>query len=462
MNKKTYSQVFDAAAREHVPDHVDLTPHIMARIQKGKGLSMNPKLKILVTALAVLTIFAITLVNGPTVVHALQALFGYIPGVGTVDSNGLRVLAEPVSQTKDGVTVTIQQGMVDSSRTILTMTTLGLTSTEYNTDCLYDQSKDPQLHLPNGTAIPLTNLTGIGPTRYDLRYYFPALPADVNDVTLEIPCLLYSSSPSVAFEIPLRFDPATDLHPFPVIEVDPTNASAQTMPLSHYGIVMTLEQVVPLDDGYLFSGSLKWGDGEGPLNKILSISPDALHVVDAAGHEVMAEFVVPDHPDRDIQIHEKQAWSYKVSGKEHAWPLTLSIKDVYVIVLEPPYRTFQLDMGLNPQIGQTWALDEQLTDHSLAGMDNIQINSAALILDPASQKLGILFQLQTSADIVGLQLEDAQGNGMVIGLHGAETRPGFISNGFIFQNGIPSGTQTFMVGSIQYLVHDDWRVIWQP
>ena len=460
MNKKTHSQVFDVAAREHIPDHVDLTPQIMARIQKGKGLSMNPKLKILVTVLAVTAVFAITLVNAPTVVHALQALFGYIPGVGMVNDDGsLRVLTAPVSQTKDGVTVTIQQGTVDSSRTILTMTTSGLQSTEYNVDCVFDESKNPQLRLPDGTKISMTKWIGSGPTRYDLRYYFPSLPVDVNAVTLEIPCLIYGLSVD-AWEIPLQFGPATSLNPFSVLEVDPTNA--QTVPQSPLGIVMVLERVVPLEDSYLFTGSLKWGDGNGPLNNILSVTPDSVEAVDAAGHQATVEWVVPDNPDPEAQIHEQESWSYKVSGDDLVWPLTLHIAKVQVARTGDGYGTFELDLGQNPQMGQRWTLNEELDNHSSQSNYLIHINTATMISDPNSGKPGILFQVQTSPDVMGVQFEDAGSDGSFTALWGQDTQPGYFSTGLVLESGMSSGKRMFMVGSIAFIVQGDWQITWQP
>src|SRR5690349_8289977 len=131
MNQKSYRQFLDDALRKRVPDAIDLAPRIMTHIPKGKGAFMQPKLKLLMAALAVMTVFIVLLANGPAVVYALQNLFGYIPGLGTVASDGsLRMLAEPVSVTKDGVTVTIEKGSIDSENTILTMSITGLTSTQ--------------------------------------------------------------------------------------------------------------------------------------------------------------------------------------------------------------------------------------------------------------------------------------------------------------------------------------------
>ncbi len=59
-----------------------------------------------------------TLVIGPQRVYAaVLQLFGYIPGVGIVDQNSpIRLLAEPVSITRDGITVSVNQVVLTGNR----------------------------------------------------------------------------------------------------------------------------------------------------------------------------------------------------------------------------------------------------------------------------------------------------------------------------------------------------------
>jgi hypothetical protein len=62
--------------------------------------------------LVILVVLLITfLAVGPQrVVAAMQKLFGYIPGVGMVSQDApLRVLAEPVTVERDGITLTVSQ-----------------------------------------------------------------------------------------------------------------------------------------------------------------------------------------------------------------------------------------------------------------------------------------------------------------------------------------------------------------
>ncbi|RPJ22692.1 MAG: hypothetical protein EHM33_22875, partial [Chloroflexi bacterium] len=108
MNRKPYSQILDSIARDHVAEHTDLAAPILARIQKGKGATMQPRTKFFVTAILVLFVLMIVLANVPAVRAAIQRWFGYVPNVGLVGAGEMRVLAEPVSVTRDGITLTVE------------------------------------------------------------------------------------------------------------------------------------------------------------------------------------------------------------------------------------------------------------------------------------------------------------------------------------------------------------------
>ncbi|MCX6071669.1 MAG: hypothetical protein NTU91_12580, partial [Chloroflexi bacterium] len=79
------------------------------------------------------TLLAITLVIGPARVYAaVRQLFGYIPGVGIVDQSGpIRVLAEPVSQTREGITITVTSATLTSDRTHIEYRIFGVPRSAY-------------------------------------------------------------------------------------------------------------------------------------------------------------------------------------------------------------------------------------------------------------------------------------------------------------------------------------------
>jgi len=83
---------------------------------------------------AILTLMIIgTLVIGPQRVYAaVLQLFGYIPGAGIVDQNNpIRLLAEPVSITRDGVTVSVNQVVLTGTETRLDFGVSGVPLSAY-------------------------------------------------------------------------------------------------------------------------------------------------------------------------------------------------------------------------------------------------------------------------------------------------------------------------------------------
>jgi hypothetical protein len=101
------------AVPQALPEFVDqLNTDLMqqASLKKRKILRPFYLRPVWIVLFAVITLLVVTtLIIGPQRVYAaVRQLFGYIPGVGIVEqSNGIRVLAEPVSVEQDGITVTV-------------------------------------------------------------------------------------------------------------------------------------------------------------------------------------------------------------------------------------------------------------------------------------------------------------------------------------------------------------------
>ena len=119
MNRKTYSEILDSVARDHLPANPDLAPQIRSRIQKGKGFAMQPRMKIVATVILVLLILALVLVSAPAVAAAIQHWFGYVPGFGLVREGGIRQLAAPVAVEREGITITVERALLDSEKTMI-------------------------------------------------------------------------------------------------------------------------------------------------------------------------------------------------------------------------------------------------------------------------------------------------------------------------------------------------------
>ena len=87
----------------------DLWPEISTGLSERKSLVKTLRARPLLVILIVLLI--VLLFTGAA--YAIGLLTGYIPGIGFVQTNSLRVLVEPVSQTRQAVTVTIEQVVVE-------------------------------------------------------------------------------------------------------------------------------------------------------------------------------------------------------------------------------------------------------------------------------------------------------------------------------------------------------------
>src|SRR5574340_1016559 len=100
--------------RRRVPEDLDLWPRIAAGLNERKSLMQIIRTRPLLIVIA--AVIVLLLLTG--VAYAIGNVLGYIPGVGFVQPGSLRILAEPVTQARAGVTVTIEQVVADSERTV--------------------------------------------------------------------------------------------------------------------------------------------------------------------------------------------------------------------------------------------------------------------------------------------------------------------------------------------------------
>lgn len=121
MNRP-YRDVLDNAARPYVPDELDLFPRIAARLERKnliQTLRARPALAILIL------LVTLSLLTG--IAYAIGRSLGYIPGVGLVEQGAdIRVLSEPVSLTREGITLTVEQAYLTPERTVLSFSVDGI------------------------------------------------------------------------------------------------------------------------------------------------------------------------------------------------------------------------------------------------------------------------------------------------------------------------------------------------
>ena len=143
MNEWTSTPQFEEMVRQSfsVPE---IRPEFVGRLDKElrqcaaershktkRVLGLRPAWAITLVIL-ILLIFS-TLVIGPQNVYAtVLKLLGYIPGVGIVDqSSPIRVLAESVSITRDGITITVTSATLTADRTQIAYRIFGVPGSAY-------------------------------------------------------------------------------------------------------------------------------------------------------------------------------------------------------------------------------------------------------------------------------------------------------------------------------------------
>jgi len=404
---------------------------------------------------------AVLLIGPQRVLAAMSALLGYIPGVGYVQTDApLRVVEIPEPQQRDGFTVTINQGVADAQRTVLVFTVEGLEQRHRPTSedvigCIQNEF----LRLPNGSELHMTEGEGKGwGSGYQSRFEFEPVPADINDFSLVIPCI-QETLPGVAPEnwaIPLHLVPAPpELTVLPVMELSggtpapvetllPAVVTPGTNPL---GIALSVDSVVELDTGYVLQGSLTWQQ-EGTA--MIGFSPYFMELTDPSGVRLPLEMVTPDETG-DLYTQKKLTWAVQTGGKGSGRPLLLTLPSVNVD--KPVQMTFDLDLGDNPQSGQTWQLNRDLT---IEGRIVRLLDAVLTYRADNTYSLELHFEADPR-QMISLSVTDLDNHSARLGGGGGGDSQGKITSGIYFDYQ-PTGVRRISVQNISYLVEGPWQV----
>lgn len=455
---RTPRDLLDAAARAHVADDLDLFPRISARLERRtvvQTLRARPALA------ALAGVLAFVLLSGAA--YAVGRSLGYIPGVGLVEPGSeFRVLAAPVIVEREGITLTVTQGLASLDRTVLTYRVENIPESALARGWAEGETPPPscmsqdRLRLPDGTTLSLIGGQGSSwQLGFEVRDVFGPLPGDVSEATLLISCLL-DTAPGKApenWEAPLVFVPAPpDLTIVPVVEITPsavptaepggTAAAPAPSPIS-------IERTIALDDGTILIGSfhsITTPDG-------WTTSPYVwfVRITDADGNEVPYDHAFDiDLPAADLTT---APWAYKVLGKDHAWPLTITL-DSLNAVLSGPQAEFSFDAGVSPPPGKEWTIDQTLDirGHPLR------------VLSAVRTPTGYSFSFQGDGSITGVGI-DIQGSGPHVppaGGGGGGGGDGSLGAGVSYAGDVPDGPLTVVVLDVTIAVPGSWSIQWQP
>lgn len=405
-------------------------------------------------AIAALTLITLTiLIIGPQrVVAAFNSLFGYLPDAGFVEDGPTTLyLAEPVIVEQGGMKLTVQQVVADRNNVVVTY---ALTGKPEGSLCVFDSNR---LRLPDGTTkLPV----GGGISGPQAHIYYPPLPEGITTLTLLVS--QQSSDPACAMLPNWSIDLALGSQPagitlLPVTEGQDLQVSTRpAIPARAEesaevtDVHFSIDKIAELTDTYVVTGHVT---GSNPAWYELAVRLEYIRVKDANG-----KFIPIQQTDDDVAKSNDFAFRF-VKG-DYANPLTIEFQSVYISALFDEGNTFTFDAGAQPQVGQSWNVNQTL---NLLGRE-VTITTVSAVHDDTISKdpqfaTGYTIQTKADSNILGLGFLDVglpaerSTSGGTFGrtLKGTHTE-------LDYPAGLPSGLVTYQVRDLQYFLNGSWQL----
>jgi hypothetical protein len=460
-------------------------------------------------AIAFVFALAIGVVSMPGVAAALGRLFGYVPNVGLVENIGnLRMLAEPASLMREGVTLLIQNVIVYEDHVELSYEVEGIApfndgtraddvSTNPTAFCggmnigdAQNKDGDARLRLPDGTLLE-RDYTGKYPQNvFAMKpVYETKIPADVTELTLILKCIPDARRGAVPenWEVPFKLMtvPAGTVVGAPVIEVEqptaaPTLETFASTPTEEPAlpapqVTMTLEKIVPMESAAIFYFSM---DMENKDPSLISIMPVSAYVVDSQGQKIqlIGNFVLQPFEHRTGSLFQYTSQSKPANG-----PLTVVVENAVAyyapMYVEPRQATpeemsFMFDVGENPQYGQTWELNNEfviagypLKVTSARAVTFEEIRTPDFIDGSQGYHFGYEFALESDPTVKFNVWMDIMSESPSCWLsNGASWVPSDSTLLFtqLCREGYPNGVVKVTIGELSILLENTWQSTWTP
>ena len=452
MPFQTYEDKMQAMLRMPAPD-----PSFVAslRTQFGTQIPQSPsrfeRLRVNLrrpawaVAFVIFVFFlAVLLIIGPEkVIAAVERLFGYVPGVGFVENDTtLRVLPKPVSQTQDGVTLTIEQVVADPLRTVLIYRIDDLTSTAERSSKEFGNGVGwmmPVLRLSDGTEIQSAyGSLGYGQGKVE----YQPLPGNTYQITFEFqyfPTTRPGSSAEL-WKIPLVLAPA-DTNSIVQTANDPQLSSNEIE-----GVILRLDRVLYESDETILQIGLQW---KNPDQEVIQWG--TLKLTNGAG-QLLPLWVKNDFPMQDNQTHTSQIRVMATTRLDASQTYTLSMEGGTILL--PMNASFTFDPGQLPKSGQTLPFKAQINERGYS----LQILSARTIENRGNGQTGLQFDIQPPEGVIACYLDVDNPH-----LKAFEYRSGRqLLQPTLYFDQLP--TEPFSVKVQSLLIKPDgkWELKWQP
>lgn len=374
--KKNSRELLDTAARMRVPDTINLYPRLAAQFERKtfmQTLRTKPALLLLTVLLS------LAILTGAT--YAAGRILGYIPSLGIVEETAsLRTLARPVSATRDGITLTVIDAVATSSQTVVAFSLENAPEDVFLHESMTGCFNQAELRLPDGTVLP----SGEGEINSEndgqilrMRFVYPPIPVDINDVVFFLPCVLNSSSFQAPenWELSLQFIsasaettilPVTDLQTIPSASDSPFYLTQAIQVGEEIILIGAIEQ--PADNSWVNLHSIRVSDANG-----VEISSSLPTLEGLSGYEWGVQF--------------------QFAGPEY--PVTLTFEGGTVAPVPGSTAEFTFDTGDSPQPGQVWTFDKPI---------EIGGRTVKLVSMFADQNNSLVFNFTGDSDVVGVSL----------------------------------------------------------
>jgi hypothetical protein len=427
-----------------------------------------------VTVLALLLI-ALLLIGPERAWAGLQAWLGYVPGVGFVDLDESRLLANSKRVTREGVTLQVVNVVAGPEDTVVVVEIEGLPPEDRfrPRDMPPPTETQPLLRLPGGETLAAT---GVSAGRSQATFVFPALPADIYQVTLELarlPLLPEGAAPE-AWEVALLLQPATgelvaEMYPQPY---RPAGAKD-----THHGVTLSVLEVAHHPQETALQMELTWENPGwenhfGPTYSLPQLQDNTGNVYQRIAGSTSSSFtarqvepVSADTPLPPANVWVGEATFEAVPPATEA--LTLAIDGIdFEIPLE---GAFTMDLGENPEIGDSWDLDVTL---DVAGFP-VQITGAEFVEEEMDLRDGTFREVVLRFDLAPVAEE---ANRSLLGLHLDARDAGFrgstggydVANktfrtGLTLDEGapLPAGEIEVKLSRATVLIKGPWELSWQ-
>jgi hypothetical protein len=452
MNSKDTSRVLQAIAREAVPQDLDLLPGILKRIDREYRSTMKPSSRLTTAAVLFLVVLAVILASVPGAVNAMKRLFGYIPGVGVVEQGApMRVLAAPVTVTREGISVSVTSAILSGDRTHIEYRIFGVPASAYpNREDVMGCTTPEYLRLPDGTQVARSD-NDYGP-----------IPAEVNEAFFVMPCIFNTLPGTVPtdWELPLSFVPVPpDLTVAPVIDLSPSPEPSRTaVPAALPGISsaaptgagdrsLTVIKEIETQDGYILVGQFS------PPIRPGDTTNGEVELQDAGGKKV-AHTTPPDVGPNALGLDPNGSyWFGQIKAAGLAYPLTIRYAGDPILPADTQATAqFSFDAGSNPQPGQEWTPHQEIR---LAG------HTLELLSIAADSRNGYNFGFQGDPQVYSADVQ-IQGYTPVGGGGGWGGKAGSFHRSVSFAQ-IPTGVLTVILSNLTVTGEPlTWQGQWTP